>query len=82
MVSLDRCDRSCNTFDDPSDRICVSNKTENANINVFNMITKIKELKKLAEHISCKCKFKFGDSKCNSDPSGIENCLDKSAKIQ
>ena len=39
MVNLDRCNVSCNTFDDPSGRICVPNKTENINANVFNMIT-------------------------------------------
>ena len=49
MVSLDRCDGSCNTFDDQG-RICVLNKTENANINVFN------KSKTLTKHISCDCK--------------------------
>ena len=43
MVSLDGCNGSCNTLEDPSDRICVSNKTENVNLNVFNMITRINE---------------------------------------
>ena len=38
MVSLDRCIRSCNTLDDPSCKICVPNKTENVDLNVFNMI--------------------------------------------
>ena len=27
MVSLDRCDRICNTTEDPFGRICVPNKT-------------------------------------------------------
>ena len=39
MVSLDRCNESCNTFDDLSSRICVENKIEDVNLNVFNMIT-------------------------------------------
>ena len=38
MAKLDICNRSCNTFDYPSGRICVRNKTENLNIKVFNMI--------------------------------------------
>ena len=37
MISLDRCDGSCNTFDDPSVRINV-----NLNLIAFNMITKTK----------------------------------------
>ena len=56
MVNLDRCNRSCNTFDDTSGKMCVSNKTENVNMNVFKMITVINESKTLAKHISCNCK--------------------------
>ena len=36
MVSLDRCNKSCN--------ICATNKTD-ANSNIFNMITRINESK-------------------------------------
>ena len=53
MVSLDRCNGSCNTIVDPSARICVLNKTENVNLNAFNMITRINESKKLLIHILC-----------------------------
>ena len=52
------------------DRVCVPDKTENANVNVFNMITvfiRINEQKTLAKHISCECKYKFHGTKCNSD---------------
>ena len=41
MVNLDRCNKSCNTFDNPSGRICVPNKTKSINISVFDMITGI-----------------------------------------
>ena len=51
MVNLD----TCNAFD-RSSRICVPNKTENINLNVFNIITKINESKILTKHVSCKCK--------------------------
>ena len=36
---LDRCVGSCNTFNDLPDKVCVQNKTEYLNLNVFNMIT-------------------------------------------
>ena len=39
MASLDKCNGSCNTLDDPSCRICVPNKTKHVNLNVFNKIT-------------------------------------------
>ena len=52
MINLDKCDGSCNSLDDLSDRICVSNKTEDVNAKVFNMITRISESKSLVKHIS------------------------------
>ena len=43
MLSLDICNGSCNTIDDLSNRICDPNKTQNVNLNVFNLITRINE---------------------------------------
>ena len=48
MVSLDRCNGS---LDDLSSRLCVTNKTEDKNLNVFNIITGINESKTLVKHI-------------------------------
>ena len=45
MVNLDRCNGSCSFLDDPSGRICVPNKTDDINLNVFNMITRTNESK-------------------------------------
>ena len=66
-VKLDRCVRSCNTVNDLSNKVCVPNKTENLNLIVFNMITRIYESETLTKHISCECKCKFDGRKCNSD---------------
>ena len=41
MINLDRCNDSCNTLGDPSVRIYVANKTEDVNLNIFNMIAGI-----------------------------------------
>ena len=43
MVSLDRCNGSCNTLDDFSSRICVPNKTEDVLLNVFSTMTRANE---------------------------------------
>ena len=57
-VDLDRCMGSCNTLNNLSNRLCVPEKTEDLDMNVFNMITginvKITITKKLTKHISCK----------------------------
>ena len=66
-VKLDRCVGTCNTLNDLSNKICVLNKTEDLNLSMFNMITGINELKLLTKHISCKCKCKFDEKKCNSN---------------
>ena len=67
MVSLNRCNRSCNNFNDLSIRICVLNQTEDLNLNIFNMITGINESKTLIKRISCSCRCKFDDKKHNSN---------------
>ena len=41
------------------DRICVPNKTEDINLNVCNLITKINKSNTLTNHILCECKCKF-----------------------
>ena len=43
MICLDGCNWSCNTLDNPSWKIYVSNKTKYPNVKVFNMIPGINE---------------------------------------
>ena len=45
--------------------LCVPNKTEDLNLSVFNMITRINESKILVKHISYKCKCKCDGRKCD-----------------
>ena len=35
IFNLERCNGSCHTLDEPSDRICVPNKTEDVNLRVL-----------------------------------------------
>ena len=50
-----------------SNGACFANKTEDVNLSVFNMITKINEPKTLTKHILYKCEGKFDGWKCNSN---------------
>ena len=70
-VKLDRCVRSCNTLNDLSKKVCVSNKTEDLNLSVFNMITGINESKTLTKHISCECKCIFDGKNVSQINGGI-----------
>ena len=47
MISLNRCNGSCISLDDPSARICIPNKTEIVNLNVFDMTPRKNKLKTL-----------------------------------
>ena len=40
-VKLDRCAGNCNTLNDLSNKLFVPNKTEDLNLNVFNMVAGI-----------------------------------------
>ena len=66
-VELDTCIGSCNTLNDLSNKVWVSNTTEDLNLIIFNLITAIIESKTLLKHISCKCKCKFDWKKFNPD---------------
>ena len=48
-------------------KACVPNKTEGLNLNLFNMITAINELKTLTKHRPYECNCKFDGRKCNSN---------------
>ena len=56
-----------------SSKVCISNKTENLHLGVFNLITRIIESNTLTKHISCKCKCKFNGRKCNSNQKRNNN---------
>ena len=66
-IKLDRCVGSCNTLSDLSNEVCIPNKTEDLNLNVFSMITGINRSKTLTKHISCECKCKLDGTKYKSN---------------
>ena len=66
VISLDKCNGSCNAVDGLSITICVPSK-KRSNVKVFNMTRKIDEAKTLIKHISCDCKCRFNSVTCNSN---------------
>ena len=55
-VSINTCDGSCNTAEDPFDRIFIPNEIKDKNLKAFNIIKGINKSKALAKHISCECR--------------------------
>ena len=47
VVNLDRSVGKCNILNDLSNKVCVSNKTEDLNLSVLNMITGIKKIENI-----------------------------------
>ena len=43
IIIMNKCDGNCNNVPDQFGRICASNKIEDVNLKVFNMIKKINE---------------------------------------
>ena len=71
-VSLGQCIWSINILNDLSSPTCVPNKTEDVNLNIF---------KKIEKFISCNCKCKIDDRKCNLNQNGIKINVDVNVKI-
>ena len=65
MISLGKCNWSCNAVDELSKKICVPSKTKDENVKIFNMITRIYQAKTMVKHISCNFKYKFNLSAKN-----------------
>ena len=83
MVNLHRYVRSCDTVTDLSNNKHASNKIENLNLSVFNMIAGTNESQTLIKQISCACKCKFHGRKCNSNQkrnNGKCRCRHKNLK--
>ena len=72
-VNLDRWAGSCNTLDDFSSRVCVSNETKDLKLHVPNIMTWINESRILTKHISWKCERKFPGRKCSLNQNSNNN---------
>ena len=65
MISLDKCNGSCNAVDELSTKICVQSETKDINFKLFNMITRINEVKTLVKRILYDCKCKLDSRTCS-----------------
>ena len=67
MMSLDKCNGSCDAVDDLHAKIYLWSEAKGVNVKVLNMITRISEAKALVKHLSFHCKCKFDSAVCNSN---------------
>lgn len=65
-INLDRCVISCKTTDDWYDQLCVTNKTKQKKVKIFDMIKRKNKSKSLVKHVLCYCRCRLDGEGCNS----------------
>ena len=65
-VLVNKCGRSCNTFDNPMAKLCVPNVIKRVNMQVYNFLMMLNETRNVLWHESCKCVCKLNSSICNN----------------
>ena len=90
-VQVNKCSGSCNTLDNPIEKLCIPNVIKGLNMKVYNFLTMLNETRNVLWHESCKCVCKLNSSVCNNkqiwnsntcrcdcneDFTGIINCAE------
>ena len=65
-VQVNKCSGSCNTLDNPIEKLCVPNVIKGLNMKVYNFLTMLNETRNVLGHQSCKCVCKLNSSVCNN----------------
>ena len=65
-VQVNKCSGSCNTLDNPIEKLCVPNVIKGLNMKVYNFLTMLNETRNVLWHESCKCVCKLNSSVCNN----------------
>ena len=64
-VLVNKCSGSCNTFNNPTTKLCVPNVIKRVNMQVYNFLMMLNETRNVLWHESCKCVCKLNSSICN-----------------
>ena len=80
MISLDKCNKSCDVVDELSTEKCVPIETKD--VKIFTMITMITEVKILVKHTSYDCKCKFNSTTCNLNQKWNNDKANASVKCE
>ena len=65
-IKRNKCKGSCNTINDPYAKICVPDQIKDANVKVFNQISRTNETRHIKWHKTCKCKCRLDASIFNN----------------
>ena len=65
-AQVNKCSGSCNTLDNPIEKLCVPNVIKGLNMKVYNFLTMLIETRNVFWPESCKCVCKLNSSVCNN----------------
>ena len=64
-IKVNKCSGDCNSINDPMAKLCVPDIVKDVNIKVFNLLSRIKETRKVVWHETCKCICRLTEAVCN-----------------
>ena len=64
-VQVNKCSGSCNTLDNPIEKLCVPNVIKGLNMKVYNFLTMLNKTRNVLWHESCKCVCVCTNLLCN-----------------
>ena len=65
-VLVNKCSGSCDTLDNPMEKLCLPNIIKRINMKVYNFLMMLNETRNVLWHESCKCVCRSNSSVCNS----------------
>ena len=67
-IKTNKCSGNCNNIYDPYVRICVPDIVKNLNVQVFNLMSRTYETRRIKWHETCKCICTLDGIVCNNKP--------------
>ena len=75
-ITINKCKGSCNTINDPYDKLCVPDIIKNINVKVFSLMSRTNETRHIEWHKTCKCRLDASlcnnKQRCNEDKCRCE----------
>ena len=65
-IKTSKCSGSCNNINNPCAKLCVPDVVKNLNVNLFNLVSRINETRRIEWHETCKCKCLFNSNVYNN----------------
>ena len=65
-IKVNKCSRSCSSINDPYAKLCIPDIIKSINVKVFNLMSRINEIRQIIWHETCKCVCRLTSALCNN----------------